>query len=220
MIKYMTRFFFILLLVGCFNRFDDYNTFDYKSMKVSKSKIVSDKSAWIEPIIIDDEKVIINVQLRGKKTKRLFEKKDEFWYSELNYRYNPVKGTGQELYEVYQKIYIYQNYIIKESKDSNGLNYIIYLDLLKKEIYYFKNWTKDNFNLDTALLGDYYKYIYILKDSELHKKQFNITKGITKDEYTEVVYGYSGDDIFFIFDLDEYKIGDNSSGYMELFNIN
>lgn len=54
-------------------------------------------------------------------------------------------------------------HIIKEFKHSNYSEDIIYLDLLKSEIYYFKNWTKDNFNLDSALLGDYDKFIFFCK---------------------------------------------------------
>lgn len=187
-------------------------------MRIVKSETVSDKTAWVDSVLVDNDIVVLNVMLKGEGTKRVFKKKKDYWYSELNYRYNPVKGTGQELYEVYQKYYVYPTYIIKEFKNSNDSEVIIYLDLLENEIYYFENWTKDNFNLDTALLGDYDKFIFFVKDSELYKKRINFTKGSNDGESTEVVYGYSGDDIFFIFDLEEYKIGKGSFlGYMEVF---
>lgn len=213
----MIQYLFILFFIGCINQSNEYKTFDYKSMKIIKSTTVIDKSAWVEPIMLNDDKIIINVILRGKKTKRLFEKKNGFWYSELNYRYNPVKGTGQELYEVHQKYYIYPTYIIKEFDSSSGYKSLVYLNLSKNEIYHFNDLTKDNFNLETALLDDYDKDIYTIKNSELIKNGIRYTKGIEDGKSTEVILGYSGNDPFFLFDLQTYNIGDNSSGYMEIF---
>lgn len=119
---------------------------------------------------------------------------------------------------MYQRYYVYPTYIIKEFKSSNYSEDIIYLDLLKNEIYYFENLTKNNFNLDTALLGDYVKFIFFVKDSKLYKKRISFIKGHNDGESTDEVYGYSGDDIFFIFDLEEYKIGKSSLlGYIEVF---
>lgn len=218
MIKYMLRYFFILFLFSCANQLNDLKLFEYKSMQMSKPKMILDKTAWVEPITLNSNNIIINAILDGKKTKRVFEKKDDYWYSELNYRHNPVKGTGHELYEVYQKYYIYSEYIIKEFRDSNGSEDVIYLDLMKNEIYYFNNFNKNTFDLKLAMLGDYKKNIFFIKGTELYKKQISFSKGISAGESVEVVYGYSGEDIFFIFDLDEYKIGDNSSGYMEIFS--
>ncbi len=187
-------------------------------MKIIKPEVVLDKSAWVDSIFVNDETVIVSVMLRGEETKRVFKKKEGYWYSELNYRYNPVKGTGQELYEVYQKYYIYPNYIIKEFKNSNDSEDIIYLDLQKNEIYYFYNLTKDSFDFKKAILGDYVKELYFIKDSELYNKSMRFTKGISNGHNVEIVQGYSGNDIFFIFDLEEYKIGESSFlGYMEVF---
>lgn len=157
-------------------------------MKIIKPEVVLDKSAWVDSIFVNDETVIVNVMLRGEETKRVFKKKEGYWYSELNYRHNPVKGTSQELYEVYQKYYIYPTYIIKESKNSNDSEDIIYLDLLKNEIYYFYDMSLDNFNLDTALSGDYDKFIFFVKDSELHKKRISFIKGCNDGESTEVLW--------------------------------
>lgn len=213
----MIRYFFLLFLIGCVNQLNDYKTFDYKSMKIVKPATVLDKTAWVELIEANDDKIIINVTLRGKKTKRIFEKKNGFWYSELNYRYNPVEGTGQELYEVHQKYYVYPTYIIKEFESSSGYKSLVYLNLSKNEIYHFNDLTKDNFNLETALLDDYDKDIYTIKNSELIKEGIRYTKGVEDGKSTEVVLGYSGNDPFFLFDLQVYNIGDNSSGYMEIF---
>lgn len=218
MVRFIILFFFCFFVIGCVDKSYQYTTLDYKSMKIIKPEVVLDKSAWVDTIFANDETVIVNVMLWGEKTKRVFKKKEKYWYSELNYRHNPVKGTGQELYEVYQKYYIYPTYIIKESKDSNDFEYLIYLDLLTNEIFYFYDKSLDNFNLDTALSGDYDKFIFFVKDSELHKKRISFIKGCNEGESTEVVYGYCGSDIFFILDLEEYKIGESSFlGYMEVF---
>lgn len=218
MIRFITVFFFCFLVVGCADKSYEYKTFDYKSMQIVKSETVLGKTGWVDPIGVNSDTIILNVLLDGNKTKRVFKRKEGYWYSELNYRYNPVKGTGQELYEVYQKYYIYPTYIIKEFRDSNESEDIIYLDLLKNEIYYFNNMSTDNFDLSTALLGDYDKYVFFVKDSELYKRRISFVKGDKDQESAEVVYGYSGNDIFFIFDLEEYKIGESSFlSYMEVF---
>ena len=217
MIKFVVHCFLLLTIIGCVDKSTYSKTFDYKSMKIVKSATVLDKAAGVELIEANDDKIIINVILRGKKTKRIFEKKNGFWYSELNYRYNPVKGTGQELYEVHQKYYIYPTYIIKEFDSSSGYKSLVYLNLSKNEIYHFNDLNKDNFSLETALLNDYNKDIYIIKNSELIKKGIRYTKGVEDGKSTEVVLGYSGNDPFFLFDLEVYNIGDNSSGYMEIF---
>ncbi|UUV20157.1 hypothetical protein [Paenimyroides aestuarii] len=183
-----------------------------------KSETVLDKTAWVDSVLVDNDIVVLNVMLKGEETKRVFKKKMGYWYSELNYRYNPVKGTGQELYEVYQKYYIYPTYIIKEFKDSNGSENITYLDLQKDEIYYFTNLNKNTFDLKLAMLGDYKKNIFFIKGTELYNKQISFSNGVSVGESVEVVYGYSGNDIFFIFDLEEYKIGKRSFlGYIEVF---
>ena len=218
MVRFIILFLSVFFVIGCVDKSYQHTTLDYKSMKIIKPEVMLDKSAWVDSIFVNDETVIVNVMLWGEKTKRVFKKKEEYWYSELNYRHNPVKGTGQELYEVYQKYYIYPTYIIKEFKDTNGSEDIIYLDLQKDEIYYFDNLTKDSFDFEKAILGDYLKELYFIKDSELYNKSVRFTKGISDGHNIEIVQGYSGNDIFFIFDLEEYKIGESSFlGYMEVF---
>lgn len=218
MIRFVVMFFLVFLLVSCSEKSYEYKTFDYKSMQIVKLDTVLDASAWVDPIVVNSDTIMVNVFLQGAKTKRVFINKQEYWYSELNYRHNPVIGTGHELYEVFQKYYIYPTYIIKEIKSSNDYQAVVYLDLLKNDLYYFHDSSKEFFVFEKALLGDYEKYLFYMKESELYKKQISFDKGVNVGESAEMVYGYYGDDVFFILDLEEYKIGEGSFlGYMEVF---
>lgn len=87
MIKFVLHCFLLFTIIGCVDKSNDLKTFDYKSMKIIKSNSDVDKSFWIEPIKIDKNRIALNVIYRGKNTKRVFDKVDDFWYSELNYRY-------------------------------------------------------------------------------------------------------------------------------------
>lgn len=44
-------------------------------MQIVKTEAVSDKTAWVEPIVINNDTMIVNVWLGGSKTKRILKRK-------------------------------------------------------------------------------------------------------------------------------------------------
>lgn len=44
-------------------------------MRIVKSEAISDKTAWVDSVLVDNDIVIVNVMLRGEEAKRVLKRK-------------------------------------------------------------------------------------------------------------------------------------------------
>lgn len=214
--KKMIKFLLICLLFSCSEKEKIYTSFDYKTMNtIFKENTGNNYVFGVKKVYSDFKNIKLEVNFNGIKTNRNFTKKDDFWYSELNYRTKAIKDIGKDLFESYQKYNIYNEYILKETSTNNGDNWITYVDLKTEEFYIFFDQKIEGFDFNKAKKNKYEKKKYYSKDGELYEiiQVFENNKKIFETQ--EIIYGYTQHDIFFILDLEEYSIGDKG-GFKEI----